>query len=60
MLKKGITAGDIGRMIGVTRAAVNYVIIGHVVSPRLRKVIAEALEQPYEKLWGKEKNRKAA
>lgn len=52
MLKKGITGGDIARMLGVTRLAVNGVIQGRWPSPRVQKAIAEALGAPYEKLWG--------
>ncbi len=60
MLKKGITAGDIGRTIGVTRQAVNGVIKGYWPSPRVENAIADALGVPYEKLWGKKKEEKAA
>lgn len=55
MLKKGITGGDIGRSIGVTRTAIALVINRKRVSPRLRRAIATAINMPYEEVWGEEK-----
>ena len=55
MLRRGITGGDIGRYIGVTRNAVNAVIKGFWPSPRVEMAVSEILGVPYEKLWGKKK-----
>jgi lambda repressor-like predicted transcriptional regulator len=59
MMRKGLTGAAIARSMGVTRATVNETIRLHWKSPRTRKAIADALQVPYEKLWG-EKPRKAA
>lgn len=53
-LKRGVTGGDIGREAGVTRAAVSQVVNRKRKSPRIRKVIAKALNLSYEQVWGEE------
>lgn len=48
MLKKGITAGDIGRKIGVTRQAVSKVInkYNNMKSAKIRGAICDATGLP--------------
>lgn len=53
-LKRGITCGKIARQLGVTRAAVVLVVNRKMVSARIRKAIADALELPFFEVWGTE------
>jgi Helix-turn-helix. len=47
----GLTGADIARQIGVTKAAVSAVILGHTRNPRIRVAIAHACGQPVEVLF---------
>jgi len=59
MLKKGLTAAEIGRRIGLTRYAITGVINFKWESPRVRNAICKALGVAYEELWDNAR-RKAA
>jgi len=43
MLKKGITAADVGRKIGVSRVAVCRVRMGDLTSSRIQRAIAQVI-----------------
>ena len=47
----GFTQSTLADQIGVTRAYVNAVILGHSRNPRVRVAIAEACGQPVEVLF---------
>ena len=53
---KGVSAFSIARKLGVDRSLITKVISDKTYnkSPRVRAAIAEALDVPYEELWGKE------
>lgn len=51
---KGVTGAEIARRAGVDRTAVYKVIAGNSRSLRLRRMIADALDLPYEEVWGQE------
>lgn len=56
LLKRGISGAEISRRIGCHRTAIYHVIAGRYKSRRVRQAVAEALNLPYEVVWGKEKN----
>ncbi len=57
LLRKGISVREIGRRAGVTNPAISYTIHRKVKGRHLRAAIADALDLPYEKVWGKEKEK---
>lgn len=56
---KGISWQEVAHQNGLTRSAIYDVMKGKTISPRIRKLIADTLEVPYEDLWGKETRRKS-
>ncbi len=59
MALAGVCNMDICRKLGVSATWVSLVLNGKASSERVRKAIADAVGQPYERLWGKE-SKKAA
>ena len=62
LLRRGITGGDIGRKLNITRAAVSKTINRSekkFKGYRIRRIIAELINRPYKEVWG-EDNKKAA
>jgi transcriptional regulator with XRE-family HTH domain len=55
LVKRGIKQKDLAEELGVLLSTVSGVINGHHSSKRIKKHIAEKLDKPYEKLWGKPK-----
>ena len=55
MLKKGITAADVGRKIGVSRVAVCRVRMGDLTSSRIQRAIAQVIEMPVNKVFPRQK-----
>jgi len=51
MLEKEVSGAEIARKAGVDRSAIHHVIAGRVISPRLRKEIADALGTQVDALW---------
>jgi Ner family transcriptional regulator len=58
--KHGISQFDIARQLGLTRQAVNHVVLGRRKSQRVRKAIAEALGLQISDIWPDKKTPKAA
>lgn len=55
MLIKGVTVGQLAGQLGVTHVAVSRTVHGKCSSRRIKTAIAEAVGEPYEELWEKEK-----
>lgn len=53
LVEKGIKQKDIAEALDVSPGVVCGVIGGYFSSRRVRKAIADALQMPYEKVWGK-------
>ena len=51
MVDLGVSQAGIARKAGVDRSAINHVVFGRVVSPRLRILIAEELKSTVKDLW---------
>ncbi|MEA5113227.1 MAG: helix-turn-helix transcriptional regulator [Geobacteraceae bacterium] len=51
MIENDINGAQIARMAHVGRSAVHHVITGKSKSPRIRKVIADALHAKVSELW---------
>ena len=51
MVLKGLTNIELARRLGCTKTWISLVINGHAKSEWVRKGIAEALGEPYEKIW---------
>ncbi len=60
LLQEGLTQADIGRKLGISIQAVNYVVTGDRRTARTREAIAEFLDVDYGELWGEEKKKGAA
>jgi len=54
LILKGISCGQLARKLGVSRTWMSLVVCSRVKSRRIQQAIADALEIPYEKLWGEE------
>ena len=51
LLRAGITQADIARGLNVTQPVVSQVIYGTVVSDRVRRAIAEAINTDIKRIW---------
>lgn len=60
MIRAGITQADIGRKLGLSRAFINQVVLGHRPTKQVKQAIAEAVGKPVEDLWPEESPNKAA
>jgi lambda repressor-like predicted transcriptional regulator len=61
--KHGISQFELARQLGVTRQAVNHVVLGRRKTERIRQAIAKALGLEVANIWPerpKKKGRKAA
>ena len=59
LLRKGISAAEIGRRVGVDRSYVTHTIARRRSSRRIRRAIARAIGLSYEEVWGREEERAA-
>lgn len=53
LVRQRIKQSEIADELAVTRGAVSSVLNGHSNSRRIKKHIAERLNKPYERIWGK-------
>ena len=53
LIEHGVKQVEIARTVGVSPASINKCIEGTFVSRRIRELIAERAETPFEKMWGK-------
>lgn len=52
LVERGISQNDIASKLGVTPAAVSWVISGRNKTPHIRREIANTAGIPYAKMWG--------
>ncbi len=53
MILKGIKQSDIAAQLGIRRSSVSGAVNGQRPSRRIQKAIAKALNEDYDKVWGK-------
>ena len=53
LIEHGVKQVEIARTFGVSPAAINKCILGTFVSRRIRELIAEKTQTPFEQMWGK-------
>ena len=51
LMRRGITAADIAREVGVSRSAVTQVVLDQIRSAEIEAAIARHLEEPVEQLF---------
>ncbi len=52
LLRRGLTAAELGRRANVDRSAITHTISNRKRSRRLRRLVAEAIGLSYEAVWG--------
>jgi transcriptional regulator with XRE-family HTH domain len=57
MLLQGIEPKDASRRLGISKTYLSYVLHGDRRGEWVRRKLAAMLNLPYEKLWGKEKEK---